>query len=81
MTRNINITDSLFAAISRANELLEKNSISQLEFDSLTAHVDYIKLNEDNLRAGVELLSLDLTSVNVTPDFLGSADESPEPIV
>jgi hypothetical protein len=66
MTREINMADALFAAISRVNELLSQDAVTELERDSLSAHLEYIKLNADKISAAATLLDFNVDELVVT---------------
>jgi hypothetical protein len=78
MTREINMTDALFAAISRVNELLSQDAVTELERDSLSAHLDYIKLNADKITAAASLLDVNVDDVVVIQALQPTDGPAPE---
>ncbi len=63
MTNKIEISDALYAAVTRANELIAQDSITERDRESLTAHLDYIKLNSEKIQAAAALIDFDIESV------------------
>jgi hypothetical protein len=75
--QQIDITEALFGAIARAKELLAQDSVTELERDSLVAHLEYIRLKADQISEATSLLDVNIEDVVVQTPVI-STEETPE---
>jgi hypothetical protein len=73
----IDTTEALYGAITRAKELLAQDSVTELERDSLVAHLEYIRLKADQITEAVALLDVNIDDVVVQTPVI-STEETPE---